>query len=234
MAKAKTNGNKKKEEIDLDPISRHDQRFSTLHHNGVTEDRVQPHVLERKKEMMMMMKKKKKKREKVAKLKDMSQEVTTHTLARKRKRKESPTATELRVSPPGLKQDFTGPYVPLSATSNAWQWWRALDSPRYILSPMVGQSELPFRLLCRRYGARLGYTPMLISSSFISDPHYRQRVWQTCPEDQPLIAQFCGNNPQTLLAAAKLVQDHVNAIDLNLGCPQVQPFKRIEGKKNSK
>ncbi|CAD7944757.1 unnamed protein product [Amoebophrya sp. A25] len=35
-----------------------------------------------------------------------------------------------------------------------------------------------------------------------------------------LVAHFCGNNPETLLAAAKLVENHVDAVDLNLGCPQ--------------
>lgn len=33
--------------------------------------------------------------------------------------------------------------------------------------------------------------------------------------------QFCGNDPQTVLAAAKYVEGHCDAVDLNLGCPQV-------------
>lgn len=42
-----------------------------------------------------------------------------------------------------------------------------IDLPphRFILAPMVGGSELAFRLLCRRYGTELAYTPMMNSES---------------------------------------------------------------------
>ena len=48
----------------------------------------------------------------------------------------------------------------------------------------------------------------------------RREEFTTCAEDRPLFAQFCANDPSYLLAAAELVQGDVDAIDLNLGCPQ--------------
>jgi tRNA-dihydrouridine synthase 1 len=61
---------------------------------------------------------------------------------------------------------------------------------------------------------------MLNAKILLEHRGYREREFQTCPEDHPLIAQFCGNDPQIILKAARLVQDQVEAIDLNLGCPQ--------------
>lgn len=91
---------------------------------------------------------------------------------------------------------------------------------RHIVAPMVGGSELAFRLLCRRYGATLAYTPMMSSDKFAVDAKYREEEFQTVAEDRPLVAHFSANNPQKFLDAAKLVQDSCDAIDLNLGCPQ--------------
>lgn len=91
---------------------------------------------------------------------------------------------------------------------------------RLILAPMVGGSELAFRLLCRKYGTQLAYTPMLNSERFAVDSEYRSSHFQTTPEDRPLVAHFSANNPDVLVKAAKFVERDCDAIDLNLGCPQ--------------
>ena len=91
---------------------------------------------------------------------------------------------------------------------------------RYIVAPMVGASELPFRLLCRKYGAQLIYTPMMMASEFVKSEEYRLKEFQTTPFDRPLVCHFAANTPEDFSRAAKLAEPHCDAIDLNLGCPQ--------------
>jgi len=72
---------------------------------------------------------------------------------------------------------------------------KVLPSHRYILAPMVGASELPFRILCRRYGSDLGYTPMISSDRYVNESEYREQEFQTCNEDSPVVAHFSANKP---------------------------------------
>jgi tRNA-dihydrouridine synthase len=97
---------------------------------------------------------------------------------------------------------------------------RAAGRPLRVVAPMVDQSELPFRLLAKRYGADLAYTPMLHARMTVESPSYLDRAFTTCAAERPVVAQFCANDPAVLLAAARRVQDRVDAVDINMGCPQ--------------
>lgn len=111
-------------------------------------------------------------------------------------------------------------FAVLPHAARAWDHWNKLGAPKLMVAPMVDQSELPFRMLCRKYGATAAYSPMLHSRLFAQDAKYRLKEFSTCPEDRPLFIQFCANNPDTLLEAAKLVQDDCDYVDINFGCPQ--------------
>lgn len=89
---------------------------------------------------------------------------------------------------------------------------RRLPDHSLILAPMVGGSELAFRLLCRKYGATLAYTPMMSSERFAVDADYRTEQFQTHELDRPLVAHFSANNPAVLLAAVTHIEHRCDAI----------------------
>ena len=104
------------------------------------------------------------------------------------------------------------------------QLFEKIGKPTKIVAPMVDQSELAWRILSRKYGATLAYTPMFHAKLFATSDKYRNDMWCSLDgdptTDRPLVVQFCANDPEYLLTAAKLVQDKCDAVDLNLGCPQ--------------
>jgi len=101
--------------------------------------------------------------------------------------------------------------------------YRSMGNPSKVVAPMVDASELAWRMMSRKYGADLCFTPMIHSGVFVRDPKYRQDALQTCTEDRPLIVQFCANDPEVFLTAVTLALEEItfDAVDLNLGCPQV-------------
>ncbi|QRW22471.1 tRNA-dihydrouridine synthase 1 [Rhizoctonia solani] len=126
------------------------------------------------------------------------------------------TATESSVSPPTGK---LGGYE---------FYKKVLKSPKYVVAPMVDQSELAWRILSRRYDSQLAYTPMINSKMFAGNHRrgYQELNFNIAngeeggERDRPLIVQFCGNDPEKLLDSALVVQDHCDAVDINFGCPQ--------------
>ena len=98
---------------------------------------------------------------------------------------------------------------------------KPLPPHQMVLAPMVGGSELAFRLLARRHGAQLCYTPMICCEEF-SKPGAGVHLLEHHVDDCPLVAHFSGNDPQKLLNAARQAERccGVVAVDLNLGCPQ--------------
>ena len=92
------------------------------------------------------------------------------------------------------------------------------------VAPMVDQSDLPFRLLCRRYGANIAFTPMIHCKLFVERDTYREKFFNlvqgTPSADRPLMAQLCGSDTEYVVKTATLLQPFCDGIDLNCGCPQ--------------
>lgn len=90
-----------------------------------------------------------------------------------------------------------------------------------ILAPMSGVTNLPSRLLCRKYGASLVYSEMTSSEAVVRQNLKSIEKGFTCPGEKPMGIQLMGSVPANLAASAFFLQERYmpELIDINFGCP---------------
>ena len=93
---------------------------------------------------------------------------------------------------------------------------------RFLLSPLAGFTNLPFRRMIRRVGGvGLCTTDLVNARSLLARRHKALELVQTCPQDTPLSIQIFGSEPDYLADAARLLESEfqLDSIDINMGCP---------------
>lgn len=189
---------------------------------------------------------------------------------------------------PAFKMAASSPN-PLKRKLHGYEFYRSIGSPKYVIAPMVDQSELAWRLMSRQPvpppsyrnpdpsyklsakalefyksldthpslqeheqqqseasssktplgGADLCYTPMIHAKTFLDSAEHSkmkyvgevfnlsegeegsaEKLAGLDVSDRTLFVQFCANDPETLLAAAKVIEHQCDAVDINFGCPQ--------------
>ncbi len=87
------------------------------------------------------------------------------------------------------------------------------------LAPLAGWSDLPFRLLCREYGAAVCCTEMVSAKGLIHGGSGTTALLQTCPEDRPLVVQLFGAEAPFMAEAVQRLRDAgFDYFDCNMGC----------------
>ena len=87
------------------------------------------------------------------------------------------------------------------------------------LAPMAGITDLPYRLIMKRFGAALVFTEMVSANGLFYNGATTRELLQSCPEEKPLGVQLFGDSPERLAEAAEIVAEGGDLIDINLGCP---------------
>jgi nifR3 family TIM-barrel protein len=88
-----------------------------------------------------------------------------------------------------------------------------------ILAPMAGITDLPYRLIMKRFGAALVFTEMVSATGLCYGGPGSRELLRTIPAEEPLGVQLFGDDPQRLAEAARQVEPIAAVIDLNCGCP---------------
>ena len=101
---------------------------------------------------------------------------------------------------------------------------------RYILGPMAGVTDLPFRLLCREQGAGLLCMEMISAKAIYYNNRNTESLLEIHPDEQPVSLQLFGSDPEIMSEMAKRIEERPFAIlDVNMGCPVPKVVKNGEG-----
>jgi nifR3 family TIM-barrel protein len=103
--------------------------------------------------------------------------------------------------------------------------------PPVVLAPMAGVTNVPFRALCRRFGAGLYVSEMITARGLVEGNAKTLHLAGFAPDEKPRSLQLYGVDPVSLgEAVAWLVgEGRVDHIDMNFGCPVRKVTRRGGG-----
>ena len=104
-----------------------------------------------------------------------------------------------------------------------------MSSP-FVLAPMAGVTDAPFRRLCRRFGAGMTTSEMTTADTSLWQTAKSRRRLDLDLDTEPVVVQIAGSEPGQLASAARACVDRgAQIIDLNMGCPAKKVCKKLAG-----
>ncbi|MEG0376867.1 MAG: tRNA dihydrouridine synthase DusB [Eubacterium sp.] len=102
---------------------------------------------------------------------------------------------------------------------------------RIFLAPMAGYTNLPFRLMAKKFGAGAVFSEMISGKGLYYKDHKTAELMLTSEEEAPAGIQLFGSDPEIL---SQVVEDYINEtsfafLDFNAGCPAPKIVKNGEG-----
>ena len=101
-----------------------------------------------------------------------------------------------------------------------------------ILAPMAGVNDLPFRIICKKYG-----NPCLVCNEMVSakaicyGDDKTLKMLETNEYERPISMQIFGSDPEFMGKAAAKISEIADIVDVNLGCPAPKVVKNGDGSK---
>jgi nifR3 family TIM-barrel protein len=96
-----------------------------------------------------------------------------------------------------------------------------------VLAPMAGVCNPAFRLIAKEFGCGLVCAEMVSDKAILHGNKRTLEMLYVDEREKPLSLQIFGGDKETLVEAAKVVDQHTNAdiIDINMGCPVPKVIK---------
>ena len=100
----------------------------------------------------------------------------------------------------------------------------------YILAPMAGFTDLPFRLICSQMGAGMVCMEMISAMAITYKNEKTFEMLKISPEESAVSLQLFGKDPAIMAEAAKMIDEYpFDILDVNMGCPVKKIVDNGEG-----
>ncbi len=104
-----------------------------------------------------------------------------------------------------------------------------LENP-YVLAPMAGVTDLPFRLLCKEQGAGLLCMEMISAKALQYNNKNTKALLEIDERECPVSLQLFGADPDIISEQAKRIENlPFQILDINMGCPVPKVVRNGEG-----
>lgn len=104
-----------------------------------------------------------------------------------------------------------------------------IDNP-FVLAPMAGVTDLPFRTLCKAQGAGLICMEMISAKAISFHNKNTIALMEIDPCEHPVSMQLFGSEPDLMAEVAKSIEDReFDILDINMGCPVPKVVNNGEG-----
>lgn len=103
------------------------------------------------------------------------------------------------------------------------------EIPLY-LAPMAGITDMPFRTICKQFGADVLITEMISTRGLVYDDPKTSKLLEIGFGENPIGVQLFGNNPEDFVKSVeKIVDLPFDFININMGCPTPKIIKNGDG-----
>jgi len=105
------------------------------------------------------------------------------------------------------------------------------SSPIYVLAPLAGFTDLPFRSVVKKFGVDLTVSEMISSNALAYQSKKTFKMLERSPLEDPYSIQIAGSDIDIIRQAVEVIneQEDITAIDLNCGCPVPKVVNNLSG-----
>ncbi|MDY5022336.1 MAG: tRNA dihydrouridine synthase DusB [Blautia sp.] len=104
-----------------------------------------------------------------------------------------------------------------------------MENP-FVLAPMAGVTDLPFRRLCKEQGAGLICMEMVSAKAISFHNKNTEALMEIAPEEHPVSMQLFGSEPELMAEVARSIEERpFDILDINMGCPVPKVVNNGEG-----